>query len=114
ASSGALNVCGAFGSATTIVGNPNQTGLATGCYRYTLTGTDNVGNTVSIQTTVKVDTSDPTISLSFANLTGATVRNGTRVYFKPDAAGGGSFDVTGSGTDNDTGIASYTFPSGAA
>jgi hypothetical protein len=108
------NVCGAFGTPTMIVGNPNQTSLATGCYRYTLTGTDNVGNTVSIQTTVKVDTSDPTFSLSFANLTGATIRNGTRVYFKPDAAGGGSFDVTGNGVDNDTDIASYGFPAGSA
>src|SRR5207244_3367341 len=108
------NVCGSFGSPTTIVGTPNQTGLSTGCYRYTLTGTDNVGNTSSVQTTVKVDTSDPTINLSFANLTGATARNGTRVYFKPNAAGGGSFDVTGNGVDNDTDIASYGFPTGAA
>src|SRR5439155_3568270 len=75
---------------------------------------DNVGNTSSVQTTVKVDTSDPTINLSFANLTGATARNGTRVYFKPNAAGGGSFDVTGNGVDNDTDIASYGFPTGAA
>src|SRR4029079_17809577 len=108
------NACGAFGSATTIVGSPNQTGLTTGCYRYTLTGTDNVGNAVSIQTTVKVDTSDPSFSLSFANLTGATARNGTRIYFMPNAAGGGSFDVTGNGVDNDTDIASYGFPAGAA
>ena len=51
------NTCGTFGSPVTITGNPGQTGLATGCWRYTLTGTDNVGNAVSVTTTVKVDTS---------------------------------------------------------
>ena len=30
-----------------MVGKPAQSGLATGCYRFTLTGTDNVGNTVA-------------------------------------------------------------------
>ena len=101
-------------SSDLIVGSPNQTGLASGCYRYTLTGTDNVGNTTSIQTTVKVDTSDPTLSLAFSNLTGATALNGSRVYFQPNAGSGGSFDVTASGTDNDTDIAGYSFPAGAA
>ncbi|HEU5277858.1 MAG TPA: Ig-like domain-containing protein [Gaiellaceae bacterium] len=58
------DTCGAFGSATTIVGNPSQSGLATGCYKYTLTGTDNVGNTASIATIVKVDTDNPSVSLT--------------------------------------------------
>ena len=52
--------CGSFGAPTTLTGAPTQNaaaGITTGnCYRYTLTGTDNVGNTVSISTTVKVDT----------------------------------------------------------
>ena len=39
--------------------SPAQSGLATGCYRYVLTGTDNVGNATTITTIVKVDTSDP-------------------------------------------------------
>ena len=54
------DVCSAYGAPTTIVGSPAETGLATGCYRYILTGTDNVGNTVSVTTVVKVDTSNPT------------------------------------------------------
>src|SRR5207244_6535185 len=83
------------------------TGRAIRRYRYTLTATDNVGNTTSIQTTVKVDTSDPTLSLAFSNLTGATALNGSPVYFPPNAGSGGSFDVTASGTDNDTDIAGY-------
>jgi hypothetical protein len=48
--------CGAFGSATTIAGAPAQTGLVDGCYRYTLTGTDRLGNTSSVVTTVRVET----------------------------------------------------------
>src|SRR6266542_2657425 len=110
------DTCSAFGSPSTISGNPSQSGLATGCYRYTLTGTDNVGNTVSVSTTVKVDTSAPTApSLAFASLGGGAYYpgSGTRVYFKPDAATG-TFDLTGSSTDNDSGVASYTFPTGAA
>src|SRR5205807_261175 len=38
---------------------------------------------------------------------------GTRVYFKPDAATGG-FDIGAGSTDNDSDIAGYTFPAGAA
>ncbi|MDQ2969172.1 MAG: chitobiase/beta-hexosaminidase C-terminal domain-containing protein, partial [Actinomycetota bacterium] len=110
------DVCGAFASPTTIVGSPNQSGLTTGCYRYTLTGTDNVGNTVSIQTTVKVDTSAPSNpTLSISNSTGGTYYPGagTQVFFKPSAASGG-FDLTASSTDPDTGISGYTFPTGGA
>jgi hypothetical protein len=116
ASYSAPDVCGAFGSPSTIVGNPDQTGLATGCYRYTLTGTDNVGNTVSITTTVKVDTTDPSApSLSFSNVGGGAYYpgSGTRVYFKPDAATG-TFDISASSSDSDTGVASYGFPAGSA
>ena len=39
------DACSAYGAPTTLVGTPAQSGLATGCYRYVLTGTDNVGNT---------------------------------------------------------------------
>ena len=55
---GTLNAdaCSAYGAPTTLVGTPAQSGLATGCYRYILTGTDNVGNTDTITTIVKVDT----------------------------------------------------------
>src|SRR2546428_6086822 len=92
----------------------NQTGLSTGCYRYTLTGTDNVGNTSSVQTTVKVDTSDPTINLSFANLTGATARDRTSACLKSSHAQRSSSVFSFNGVDNDTDIASYGFPTGAA
>src|SRR5439155_24234547 len=103
-------------SPTTIVGNPDQTGLSSGCYRYTLTGTDNVGNTVSISTTVKVDTTNPSApSLSFSGLGGGAYYpgSGTRVYFKPNAANG-TFDITADSSDADSDIASYSFPAGSA
>ena len=55
------NACGAPGSggpfttATTITGTTQPSGITTGyCYLYKLTGTDNVGNTASISTTVQV------------------------------------------------------------
>ncbi len=54
------NTCGTFGSTSVIVGNPAQSGLASGCHRYTLTGTDNAGNTASTTHTVKVDLDVPT------------------------------------------------------
>ncbi len=54
------NSCGAAGSGgpytspTTILGTNNAAITVGYCYRYTLTGTDNVGNTTSVSTTVKV------------------------------------------------------------
>ncbi|MFL5946424.1 MAG: Ig-like domain-containing protein, partial [Gaiellaceae bacterium] len=104
--------CGPFGSATTLVGTPAQN-LATGCYLYTLTGTDNLGDSVSITQTVKVDTSDPSApTFGFSNFTGTTSAVGDTVFFLPTAAG--SFDVTASSSDGDSDIASYTFPSAAS
>ena len=105
------NTCSAYGAPATIVGTTSQT-VATGhCYLLTLTGTDNVGNTASISTTVMVDTTAPSAptGFSFSALTNAYYPGaGTTVYFKGGAAGG--FTATASGaTDADTGILSYTY-----
>ena len=89
-------VCGAYsGFPTTIVGNPNQT-LATGCYRYVLTGLDNVGNTVSITTDVRLHGAPTQIALtgSTANLTSGATRVLTATI--RDAAG--NIAVTDSST----------------
>src|SRR5439155_25253304 len=95
------DVCGSFGSPTTLVGTPAQNGLTTGCYRYTLTGTDNVGNTPSTTTTVKVDTSDPSApTFGFSSFTGTTSAVGNIVFFLP--TGSGSFDITAGSTDGDS------------
>ena len=110
------NTCGSYGSATTISGTTSQTVASGNCYLLTLTGTDFVGNTATISTIVKVDTTAPSApALSFANPTGGAYYSGsgTTVYFRPGAATGG-FDVTASSTDADTGVASYTFPTAGA
>src|SRR5204862_7775357 len=99
----APNVCGSDGAPSAITGNPDQNGLATGCYRFTLTGADNVGNVVTLTTVVKVDKSDPAVpALTPSNATGDAyyVGTGTTVWFRP--AGSGSFDVTASSSDDDT------------
>jgi hypothetical protein len=46
-------VCGTFGAATVITGAPAQSGPSGTCFRYTLTGTDRVGNTSVLITTVR-------------------------------------------------------------
>ncbi len=107
------NTCGAFGSATTITGTTSQTVASGNCYLLTLTGTDNVNNVApTLSTTVKVDTTAPSApTFAFANLGGGAYYSGagSTVWFRPGAATG-TFDITASSTDADTGIASYTFP----
>jgi hypothetical protein len=109
------NVCGVFGGATTVTitgGNDSQS-LATGCYRYVLTGTDNVGNAATIVSqTIMVDRTPPAAPvLSFSALTGGTYYPGTgaTLFFRPSVPGG--FTLTATAADADTGIAGYTFPS---
>ena len=87
------DACSAYGAPSTLVGTPAQNGLATGCYRYILTGTDRVGNAVSITTVVKVDTSAPAARASSLADSSADVHTtGTTAFYRP--AGSGSFDVT--------------------
>src|SRR6185295_2035777 len=87
---------------------------SSGCYRYTLTATDNVGNQVVTQSTiVKVDATAPTApTLTLSNATGSAhyPGSGSTIWFRSAAGAGGSFDVTASSTDAQTGVASYSFP----
>ena len=72
--------CGTFGSPTTIVGTPSQRRRwPTVCYRYTLTGIDNVWNTVSIVTTVLVDKVAPTATNVQLTGNNGTVASGDTV-----------------------------------
>lgn len=111
----ANNACGTFGASTTISGTASQTVASGNCYLLTLTGTDNVGNSASVSTTVKVDTTAPsTPTLAFSGLTNAFYGSGfNTIYFRP--ASGGAFTVAASSTDAETGIksgnAGYTFSS---
>lgn len=53
---GALGSGGPFTSPTTVTGTTQPAGILIAfCYRYVLTGTDNVGNTASISTTVRAN-----------------------------------------------------------
>ncbi|HWH11110.1 MAG TPA: chitobiase/beta-hexosaminidase C-terminal domain-containing protein [Solirubrobacteraceae bacterium] len=103
--------CAGFGTPTTITGSPTQSATGATCYQYTLTGTDNVGNTAAISTIVKVDTtapSPPTITLSGA--TGNTFINGATVYTNPQTGNSGGFTATATSADSESGIQGITFP----
>ena len=106
------NTCSAYGAPATITGTTAQTVASGHCYLLTLTGTDNVGNTASISTTVMVDTTAPSAptGIAFSAPTNAYYPgSGSIVYFKGGVAGG--FTATASGaTDADSGIAGYTYP----
>jgi len=65
--------CGTTWSDTTVTGAPNETGVATGCVRYTLTGTDLAGQSSAISTTVLVDRVAPTGGALTVNGTAASV-----------------------------------------
>ena len=107
----ANNTCASFGTPIAITGAPSQS-EPSGCYRYTLTGTDNVGNQASVSTTVIVDTTIPsTPSLTFSGLSANTYYKSSTnaLYFRPSP--GGSFTLTANSTDAETGIKSYTFSS---
>ena len=100
--------CGTFGSSAIITGTPSQTGLTTAtCYRYTLTGTDRVGNASAVSTIVKYDTTAPTQAITLSAATGASI-TGTNLYVHTTVAG--SFVMNAAVTDNQTGPASVTFP----
>ncbi len=108
------NVCGTFGAPSTITGSPAQT-EPNGCYLYTLTGVDNLGNSISLSTTVMVDSTSPTTPLlAFSGLSASTFykTSTNALYFRPAASG--TFTVTASSSDPESGIASYTFSALAA
>ncbi|HTZ05527.1 MAG TPA: SwmB domain-containing protein, partial [Gaiellaceae bacterium] len=110
----AANTCGAYGAPTTISGTTPQTVSNGNCYLFTLTGTDNVGNTASLSTVVMVDTTPPTQpTVVFSNLSsGNTFLTGSTLFFRP--APGGTFTITATGSsDPESGIVAgnggYTF-----
>ena len=85
------NTCSAYGAPATIVGTTSQTVASGHCYLLTLTGTDNVGNTAAISTTVMVDTTAPSAptGIAFSAPTNAYYPGaGSIVYFKGGVAGG--------------------------
>ena len=86
------NVCGAYGSGTTIVGTTAPTVADGNCYLLTLTGTDNVTNVATPLTTVaKVDETAATASVTTPS---ASAYN----------AAGWSGSLTGTAADTATGV----------
>jgi hypothetical protein len=107
----ATGTCGTYGTASVLVGNPAQTVTGPSCYRYTLTGTDNVGNASTTTSIVKVDTSAPSApSLTLSGATGNTYVSGTTVLINPSSGKSGSFTIAGTSTDADSGIQKLNFP----
>jgi Photosynthesis system II assembly factor YCF48 len=112
----AAGTCGApstpVSSPTVVTGTTQPGGIVTGrCYTYVLTGTDNVGNTATISTTVMLDTSAPSAPAPILSAaTGNTYVSGTTVYTNPQAGKSGGFTVTATSTDNDSGITEVNFP----
>jgi len=105
--------CGTYGTyaAVSLTGGADTTVATDNCYRYQAKTTDNVGN-VSVASTAtsdaKVDTTPPTTpTLTFSGLNN-TAADGSVVYFRPN--GSGSFTVTASSTDPESGVTLYTFP----
>ena len=99
--------CGALSGVVlvSISGGNDSSTLPTGCYKYTLTGTDNVSNVATVvSSTVKVDLTAPTLTVS---TTGAGVMsNGATVVYR--SGGSGTFAVTAA--DVDSSISSTNFP----
>src|SRR6185437_15329987 len=106
--------CGTFPSSwssVTLVGGNDTTVVSGNCYRYRELLSDNVGNqgTSAASNTAKVDTTAPsTPSLAFGGLSPNAYYDGSgTLYVRPAAAG--TFTVTASSTDAQSGIGSYTF-----
>ncbi|HEX3224465.1 MAG TPA: invasin domain 3-containing protein [Gaiellaceae bacterium] len=105
----ANNACGSFGSPTPVSDGTFNGSDAT-CYRFTLTGMDNVGNVATTTFDVKVDTTAPSQpTVTFANLSSGNTHDdgaGT-LYYRPSA--GGTFRVDAASTDAESGVQGYTF-----
>jgi hypothetical protein len=89
----------------------SQTGTTGICYRYTLTGTDNLGNTASISTIVKIDTTGPTTpALAITTSGNYAYANGTTVYYNGTTGTSSSFTVSATTSDPESGIQKVNFP----
>src|SRR5207253_2581483 len=103
------NSCNSFSADAGTYTSPDNTVTTGHCYRYTYTIKDNVSNTSTpVTTTAKVDTSTPsTPTFAWSSLTNAYAA-GSTVWYLPTAASG-SFTVTASSNDPETGVQAYTF-----
>jgi hypothetical protein len=103
--------CGSFTGSAPVSDGP-FTGTNGTCYQFTLTGTDNVGNVATTTQVVKIDATAPsTPTVAFGGLSPANTYddNAGTLWYRPSA--GGTFTVTASSTDAESGIGTYTFSS---
>ena len=120
---GADGVCGTFGTFATVTGGTdpvsplaNASATTAFCWRYQYVVADTLGNTTTYTSgDVKVDTSVPsTPTRTFDGFDNTWwPGTGNLVYYRP-AAPSGSFRVTASATDAQSGIAAYSFPAATA
>ncbi|GHF18798.1 LamG domain-containing protein [Pseudolysinimonas yzui] len=109
--------CGTFGSYALVTGGTDPTSpradtVTTGaCYRYQYTVSDTLGNTTTYTSgDIKVDDtapSTPTLAIS-SPVNSYWSGSGSTVYYNSGAASG-SFVVTGTSTDAQSGIASWAY-----
>jgi hypothetical protein len=98
-------------STVTLSGGSDATVQSGKCYRYRYSIYDRVGNQgiSGASATVKVDTSKPSApSLTFSGLSNAFDNGSGIVFYRGGAAG--SFTVAAASTDDQSGIASTSFP----
>ncbi|HLL65166.1 MAG TPA: LamG domain-containing protein, partial [Micromonosporaceae bacterium] len=83
----------------------------TACYRYQYVVTDDIGaQTTYVSGDIKVDTTAPAAPTLGFTAGANTHVSGNTVYYRSSGAASGSFTVTATATDPDSGIASYAFP----
>jgi hypothetical protein len=109
--------CGSYGAYSLVTGGTDPTSpyadtvTAGACYRYQYTVTDTRGNsTTSTSGDIKVDNSAPsTPGLAISSpVNSYWSGSGSTVFYRPGVTG--SFVVTGTSTDTQSGIASWTYP----
>ena len=94
-----------------LTGAPAQSVSGPSCYRYTLTGTDQVGNASAISLVVSVDTTAPgTPALTLSAATGDTYISGSTVFINAQGGRSGGFQLAATTTDADSGIQKVNFP----
>jgi hypothetical protein len=109
--------CGSYGSYTVVTGgtdpaSPKADTVTDGaCYRYQYTVSDTLGNTTTYTSgDIKVDStapSTPTLAIT-SPVNAYWSGSGSTVFYRPGVTG--SFVVTGTSTDSQAGIASWTYP----
>ena len=108
-------VCGAYGSwaAVTLTAGADTTVANAKCYEYRIKVTDNVGNVSAYSATsvdAYTDTSAPTATVALAESSPYTSVTSTTLYYNAQSSNSGTFTVTVTPTDAQSGIQKVTFP----